>query len=110
MGFLTLFALQSIKMKIPGTESLGSCSFFVYHRPGCNSYLQGACPRPEVYFQVFIQERVAMTRRTIEKNGVEGLNDWRKIYLYDWCRNSKKDFLYGKELHGRPCDEDYVLA
>ena len=59
-------------------------------------------------FRGFVQERVAMARRTIEKNGVEGLNDWGKIYLYFGCRNSKKDFLYkeewpqyGEELHGK---------
>jgi len=49
-----------------------------------------------------------MARRTIEKNGAEGLNDWRKIYLYFGRRNSKKDFLYKeewpkyeKELYGK---------
>ena len=49
-----------------------------------------------------------MARRTIEKNGVEGLNEWGKIYLYFGCRNSSKDFLYreewpeyGRELHGK---------
>jgi NADPH-ferrihemoprotein reductase len=41
-----------------------------------------------------------MARRTIEKNGAEGLNDWGKIYLYFGCRNSKKDFLY-KEPRSR---------
>ena len=58
-------------------------------------------------FRGFVQERVAMARRTIDKNGVEGLNDWGKIYLYFGCRNSK-DFLYkeewpeyAKELHGK---------
>jgi len=59
-------------------------------------------------FRGFVQERVAMARRTIEKNGAEGLNDWGKIYLYFGCRNSKRDFLYKeewpeyeKELHGK---------
>ena len=59
-------------------------------------------------FRGFVQERVAMARRTIEKNGVEGLNDWGKIYLYFGCRSSKKDFLYKEEwpeyateLHGK---------
>ena len=58
-------------------------------------------------FRGFVQERVAMARRTIDKNGVEGLNDWGKIHLYFGCRNSK-DFLYkeewpeyAKELHGK---------
>jgi len=48
-----------------------------------------------------------MARRTIEKNGVDGLDDWGKIYLYFGCRNSK-DFLYkeewpeyANELHGK---------
>ena len=59
-------------------------------------------------FRGFVQERVAMARRTIEKNGPEGLHDWGLIYLYFGCRNSNKDFLYKeewpeytKELHGK---------
>ena len=59
-------------------------------------------------FRGFVQERVAMARRTIDKNGVEGLTDWGKIYLYFGCRNSKTDFLYkeewpeyANELHGK---------
>ncbi|KAF9646931.1 cytochrome P450 oxidoreductase [Thelephora ganbajun] len=59
-------------------------------------------------FRGFVQERVAMARRTIDKNGVESLNDWGKIYLYFGCRNSEKDFLYkdewpeyAEELHGK---------
>ena len=62
----------------------------------------GAAP-----FRGFVQERVATARRTI-KNGVEGPNEWGKIYLYFGCRNPDKDFLYkeespeyGRELHGR---------
>ncbi|KAI8986083.1 cytochrome P450 oxidoreductase [Trametes punicea] len=59
-------------------------------------------------FRGFVQERVAMARRTIEKNGVEGLADWGSIRLYYGCRSSTKDFLYkeewpeyAKELHGK---------
>ncbi|KAF9646937.1 hypothetical protein BDM02DRAFT_3130088 [Thelephora ganbajun] len=33
-------------------------------------------------FRDFVQERAAMARRTINKNGVESLNNWGKIYLY----------------------------
>ena len=49
-----------------------------------------------------------MARRTIEKNGVEGLADWGSIRLYFGCRRSDQDFLYkdewpeyAKELHGK---------
>ncbi|KAI0072027.1 cytochrome P450 oxidoreductase [Panus rudis PR-1116 ss-1] len=59
-------------------------------------------------FRGFVQERVAMARRTIEKNGPEGLADWGSIRLYFGCRNSNVDFLYkdewpeyAKELHGK---------
>ncbi|KAI9058450.1 hypothetical protein FKP32DRAFT_1597543 [Trametes sanguinea] len=59
-------------------------------------------------FRGFVQERVAMARRTIEKNGPEGLADWGSIRLYYGCRSSTKDFLYkeewpeyAKELHGK---------
>nr|AXL48365.1 cytochrome P450 reductase [Ganoderma lucidum] len=59
-------------------------------------------------FRGFVQERVAMARRTIEKNGPEGLADWGSIRLYFGSRTSTQDFLYkdewpeyGKELHGK---------
>ncbi|KAH9942906.1 cytochrome P450 oxidoreductase [Amylocystis lapponica] len=59
-------------------------------------------------FRGFLQERVAMARRTIEKNGVEGLADWGGIRLYFGCRREDQDFLYkdewpeyGDELHGK---------
>ena len=49
-----------------------------------------------------------MARRTIDKNGPEGLADWGPIRLYFGCRRSDQDFLYkdewdtyGKELHGK---------
>ncbi|CAL1713362.1 unnamed protein product [Somion occarium] len=59
-------------------------------------------------FRGFVQERVAMARRTIEKNGPEGLADWGSIRLYFGSRTSSTDFLYkdewsdyAKELHGK---------
>ncbi|KAI0698085.1 cytochrome P450 oxidoreductase [Cytidiella melzeri] len=59
-------------------------------------------------FRGFVQERVAMARRTIEKNGPEGLADWGNIRLYFGCRRSDQDYLYkdewpeyAKELHGK---------
>ncbi|KAI0785222.1 cytochrome P450 oxidoreductase [Abortiporus biennis] len=59
-------------------------------------------------FRGFVQERVAMARRTIEKNGPEGLADWGSIRLYFGSRTSHQDYLYkdewtdyAKELHGK---------
>jgi len=51
-------------------------------------------------FRGFVQERVAMARRTIEKNGPEGLADWGSIRLYFGCRTSDQDFLYKDEWDG----------
>jgi len=48
-------------------------------------------------FRGFVQERVALARRTIEKNGAEGLVDWGKISLFYGCRKSTEDFLYADE-------------
>ncbi len=49
-----------------------------------------------------------MARRTIEKNGIEGLADWGSIRLYFGSRTSVQDYLYsdeweeyGKELYGK---------
>lgn len=48
-------------------------------------------------FRGFVQERVAMARRTIDKNGPEGLADWGSIRLYFGSRTSTHDFLYKDE-------------
>jgi NADPH-ferrihemoprotein reductase len=48
-------------------------------------------------FRGFIQERVALARRTIEKNGPEGLADWGRLTLFYGCRKSTEDFLYKDE-------------
>ncbi|KAH7910840.1 hypothetical protein BJ138DRAFT_1007927 [Hygrophoropsis aurantiaca] len=45
-------------------------------------------------FRGFVQERVALARRTIEKNGPEALADWGRISLFYGCRKSTEDFLY----------------
>lgn len=44
-----------------------------------------------------MQERVALARRTIEKNGPDALNDWGTISLFYGCRKSTEDFLYSEE-------------
>ena len=44
-----------------------------------------------------MQERVALARRTIEKNGPEALADWGRIWLFYGCRKSTTDFLYREE-------------
>ncbi|KAH9980241.1 hypothetical protein BGW80DRAFT_1274264 [Lactifluus volemus] len=48
-------------------------------------------------FRGFVQERVALARRSIEKNGPDALNDWGNIYLYYGCRRSTEDYLYKEE-------------
>jgi len=48
-------------------------------------------------FRGFVQERVALARRTMEKNGPDALNDWGTISLFYGCRKSTEDFLYAEE-------------
>lgn len=54
--------------------------------------LQGVAP-----FRGFIQERVALARRSIEKNGPDALQDWGRITLFYGCRRSTEDYLYKDE-------------
>ena len=44
-----------------------------------------------------MQERVALARRSLEKNGPEALSEWGQILLYYGCRRSTEDFLYKEE-------------
>ncbi|KAH7926450.1 cytochrome P450 oxidoreductase [Leucogyrophana mollusca] len=48
-------------------------------------------------FRGFVQERVALARRTLEKNGPDALADWGRISLFYGCRKSTEDFLYKDE-------------
>ncbi|KAG6336105.1 hypothetical protein ID866_2971 [Astraeus odoratus] len=48
-------------------------------------------------FRGFIQERVALARRSLEKNGPDALTDWGTITLFYGCRKSTEDFLYKEE-------------
>ncbi|EIN12678.1 NADPH-dependent cytochrome P450 oxidoreductase [Punctularia strigosozonata HHB-11173 SS5] len=48
-------------------------------------------------FRGFIQERVALARRTLEKNGPDALADWGRITLFYGSRKSTEDFLYKDE-------------
>lgn len=48
-------------------------------------------------FRGFVQERVALARRSIEKNGPDALADWGRITLFYGCRKSTEDFLYKDE-------------
>jgi NADPH-ferrihemoprotein reductase len=48
-------------------------------------------------FRGFVQERVALARRSIEKNGPDALADWGRITLFYGCRRSTEDFLYKEE-------------
>lgn len=55
-------------------------------------HIQGVAP-----FRGFVQERVALARRSIEKSGPESLADWGRISLFYGCRRSDEDFLYKDE-------------
>lgn len=48
-------------------------------------------------FRGFVQERIALARRSIEKNGPDALADWGRISLFYGCRKSTEDFLYKDE-------------
>ena len=48
-------------------------------------------------FRGFVQERVALARKAIEKNGPDALKDWAPMYLFYGCRRSDEDFLYKDE-------------
>ena len=48
-------------------------------------------------FRGFVQERVNLASRYIEKNGPDALKDWGKFYLFYGCRRSQEDFLYKNE-------------
>lgn len=61
-------------------------------RARLSAYSQGVAP-----FRGFVQERVALARRAIEKSGPDALNDWAPMYLFYGCRKSTEDFLYADE-------------
>lgn len=44
-----------------------------------------------------MQERVALAKRTIEKNGPEGLAEWGRMTLFYGCRRHSEDYLYRDE-------------
>lgn len=48
-------------------------------------------------FRGFVQERVALARRSIEKNGPDALEDWGRISLFYGCRRADEDYLYKDE-------------
>ncbi|KAG9080152.1 NADPH-cytochrome P450 reductase [Ceratobasidium sp. 370] len=48
-------------------------------------------------FRGFVQERVALARKAVEKNGPDALADWGQISLYYGCRHENEDFLYKDE-------------
>jgi NADPH-ferrihemoprotein reductase len=53
-------------------------------------------------FRGFVQERVALARRAIQKDGPDALKEWGTMTLYFGCRKREDDFLYEKEW------EDYA--
>ncbi|KAI0314013.1 putative cytochrome P450 oxidoreductase [Amylostereum chailletii] len=59
-------------------------------------------------FRGFVQERVALARRSLEKNGEDALKDWGRMSLFYGCRREDEDYLYSdewpeytKELQGK---------
>ncbi|KAF8237123.1 putative cytochrome P450 oxidoreductase [Tricholoma matsutake] len=48
-------------------------------------------------FRGFVQERVALARRSVDKNGPDALAEWGRISLFYGCRRSDEDFLYKDE-------------
>ena len=53
---------------------------------------QGVAP-----FRGFVQERVALARRSLDKNGPNALEDWGSIKLFYGCRREDEDYLYKDE-------------
>lgn len=54
--------------------------------------VQGVAP-----FRGFVQERVALARKAIEKNGDSAIDTWGTLALYYGCRSEKEDYLYADE-------------
>ncbi|OXM79615.1 NADPH-ferrihemoprotein reductase [Cryptococcus neoformans Bt63] len=48
-------------------------------------------------FRGFVQERIALARKAIDKNGPDALKDWAPMYLFYGCRRADEDFLYREE-------------
>jgi NADPH-ferrihemoprotein reductase len=63
----------------------------------CLIFSRVFCAQGVAPFRGFVQERVALARRSIEKNGPDALNDWGNIFLFYGCRRSNEDFLYTEE-------------
>ncbi|KAK9899292.1 P450 reductase [Cystobasidium minutum MCA 4210] len=49
-------------------------------------------------FRGFIQERVALARKAIAKDGLDALKDWGDITLFYGCRHPEVDYLYQEEF------------
>jgi NADPH-ferrihemoprotein reductase len=48
-------------------------------------------------FRGFVQERVALARKALDKNGENALDNWGQMLLYYGCRSENEDFLYSDE-------------
>jgi len=48
-------------------------------------------------FRGFVQERVALARKAVEKNSANALDTWGQMSLFYGCRSENEDFLYADE-------------
>ncbi|KAG9035881.1 NADPH-cytochrome P450 reductase [Tulasnella sp. JGI-2019a] len=55
-------------------------------------------------FRGFVQERVALARKAIEKNGPDALKDWGQMSLFYGCRDENEDYLYKEEWSNYQAD------
>ncbi|KAF8333467.1 uncharacterized protein EI90DRAFT_2916594 [Cantharellus anzutake] len=51
-------------------------------------------------FRGFVQERVALARKALDKNGPDALSTWGRIQLFYGCRSEHEDYLYRDEWPG----------
>ncbi|KAF8319060.1 cytochrome P450 oxidoreductase [Clavulina sp. PMI_390] len=48
-------------------------------------------------FRGFVQERMALAQKALDKNGPDAIANWGQFALYYGCRSDKEDYLYADE-------------